>query len=137
MACAKMGLLYIAMNPLFNSQQISNLSLLSNPSLIISEPPYLPNLQSINPSIPQLVLSEEFDPNNWIAQEHTPSHLYQPSSSQITNLDPFQVVFTSGTTGAPKGCIYSHNTIYCGAQTVHSNYIGKTAPNKDATLFKE
>eukprot|EP01083_Nonionella_stella_P070390 188275_1 len=130
MACATLGIEFLPMNPLFTPKQLLNLAEQSNPSLIITEPQFHANIESIAPDIPRLVLTEEFDPNKWIAQ----SYLQHTIPTNTADNDAFHVVFTSGTTGTPKGCTYSHNTIYKGAQTFHSNFIGRSVPNKDCTL---
>eukprot|EP01084_Bolivina_argentea_P145849 255526_1 len=133
LACFKLGLLYMAINPSFTAKQLANIAQKSEPSLIITEPQFIKNIELIDPAINKIQITDEFDPNNWLSDEF--KHLqYIPDVDDIQNDDPLQVCFTSGTTGVPKGCVHSHNSIYQGAISVHCNFIGPTIPNKDATL---
>eukprot|EP01084_Bolivina_argentea_P051996 95551_1 len=135
MACSKLGINYMSVNPTFNALQLRNISAMSNPSLVITEPKFYENTQSIDTNINRLVLTEDFDPNNWLAQHYinkSPSHSDLP---MVTDSDPYQVVFTSGTTGMPKGCVYSHQSVFQGADKAYCKFIGKTTANKDSTLI--
>ena len=106
LASSQLGLKYAPISPSYTTK-INEISQMINAKLIITEPDMYQFVSDNN--IDKIILSKEFDPNNWIADE---TFVYNDIADMANSDDIVSIAFTSGTTGTPKGCLYSHQAIY-------------------------
>ena len=129
LACAKLGIIHVPMYSLSTKHQFETTMNLLKPSLIISDCKY-PNVEAFvtNNSEYQdktVYLSDKFDANNWFAKEFTSENDQlglgtagidiNLNGEAVTNDDILTILFTSGTTGDPKGCAFTHAAMHYNA----------------------
>ncbi len=119
MACTKLGCTYAPISPVY-STRIGDITESINAKAIIIEPQFLKYLN--NDNIPQIILTEDFDPNQWIANEFMNTSYHDNSDEMVSNDDINNVFFTSGTTGLPKACLYSHQSFYNNTKEAYDRF---------------
>ncbi|HEY7256187.1 MAG TPA: AMP-binding protein [Solirubrobacterales bacterium] len=98
LACWRMGAVALPCNPQLRRKDLELRSAAANPKLAVGEDRYLGELPDGIPYMEMddlaLVLDEDLD-------QETPAAV-----ADLTAADPVAIVFTSGTTGTPRGVVY-------------------------------
>ena len=127
-ATVSLGAVVIAMNGWWAIDEIRYGLDLSKPKLLFADRRRIERLEGLEGDIPVLCFEEEFES----LRTHDKTALLP--TSPIAEDDPALLLFTSGTTGRPKGALVSHRTLIGFAMT--SFFIGAlrsmTEPQNDS-----
>jgi long-chain acyl-CoA synthetase len=119
-ALAKMGAVIIPVNFLYKSHELSHIFGDSGAKGFIGMEPYLEEPRKVLADLPQLgirIASGVKEGSDFIAlKEIDGPEIYQ--TYPAVDEDPLAILYTSGTTGLPKGAVLSHKNLYSNAMTV-------------------
>ena len=135
LACAKLSLTVVPINPLLKATQCIQLMDDCQASVFISlETRIAPLLTSLKTSTVSTIVSinhiEDLDPNNIYHSANT-AHACSAKEINPTHFGAAAILYTSGSTGNPKGVVLSHDNIILGAKSV-AQYLQLT--NNDTLL---
>ncbi len=114
-ACAKMGAVAVPLSPLLRGHGLANLIINADTSLIIINKETLPYLHEIKP-----LLHLHNDAAVWVtnAESNVGADSYyiqkrafdgtEPDLDNLVGSDTYNIIYSSGTTGLPKGIVISH-----------------------------
>ncbi|MEZ4279629.1 MAG: class I adenylate-forming enzyme family protein [Myxococcota bacterium] len=114
-ATVSLGAVVIAMNGWWAEDEIRYGLDLSKPKLVFADRKRMERLAKVETGCPALCFEDDFEP----LRLHAPGA--ELPSQPIAEDDPCLLLFTSGTTGRPKGALVSHRTLV--AFTTSSFYI--------------
>ncbi len=128
-ATVSLGGIVASMNGLWTPDEIQYATELVEPKLIVGDHKRLLRTEGLDLGIPQLEIESEFDS----LESHAPGA--KLPDHPIDEDDPAVILFTSGTTGRPKGAINSHrgilgfvqSTLFAGAERVLAGLQGNPA----------
>jgi acyl-CoA synthetase (AMP-forming)/AMP-acid ligase II len=115
-ATVSLGAVVIAMNGWWAEDEIRYGLDLSHPKLLLGDRKRLERMASLRDRCPVVCFEDDFES---LRRHDTAAAL---SETPIAEDDPCLLLFTSGTTGRPKGALVSHRTLV--AFTMSSFYIG-------------
>jgi fatty-acyl-CoA synthase len=108
-AAQKGGFILVPMNYRLAPAEVAYLVERSAPRMIITERQFEPLLSEVDKAEGPRQLSMESLKDWWKMALKAPEVAYQPQ--QLENDHPIFILFTSGTTGFPKGAIYTHKML--------------------------
>ncbi len=118
-AAMKMGSIIVPVNPLYTPSEISYIAENSEPSIYVCEKNSQGNIKTVEEKSPALIKSlvldhedKEMSFHHWINQQE-PAY----TRADFDEHDVCQILYTSGTTGNPKGAMLTHHGLYTNAAT--------------------
>ena len=128
-ASAKIGAVVVPLSTLLREQALETLLKDSNSALLVTESSFVPLVDKIRSGIPGIA------PDRYLLCDGKNIKGYQdfhrlkaaardgePDPAGITFEDPFDIMYSSGTTGLPKGIIHTHGVRAWYAATFASSY---------------
>jgi fatty-acyl-CoA synthase len=126
-ATAKIGAIQVNVNPAYRTSELEYALNQSGCRMLVTRTEYLTSkyknmVEEIRPNVPDLERVVYFDTDDWAAlitegREVGDAALADRAQS-LSNTDPINIQYTSGTTGFPKGATLSHRNILNDAKLV-------------------
>ena len=121
-AIAKAGAVAVPVMPLLQTQEIRFIAMDCAPKLVVTSDMLLGKVQEAVGELPQkpIVVSVDADANAGEAGALNRIAASQPDLApnvQVDANDPGVILYTSGTTGRPKGVVLTHANLYSNAQS--------------------
>ncbi|WP_221625433.1 AMP-binding protein [Homoserinimonas aerilata] len=143
-AVSAAGGVFVPVNPVLKPTQVWHILSDSGAEVLVTSAERLPQLAAILPAtrITQVIVVGDGAASDRTASgdmaadgaaslllhrwEHGQLAAGEPASSSAIDVDPAAILYTSGSTGSPKGVVVSHRNLIVGAESV-SSYLGTRA----------
>jgi long-chain acyl-CoA synthetase len=132
-ACWRLGALAGPVNSLLKSQEVAYVIGNSEAKAILTHSQFLPLIESIRTGLPHLKNVVVFDDEAQATREASADQKPIVSEEIGTN-DEAIIIFTSGTTGKPKGCLLTHGNVIANAKQITA-WLGFTERDRLLTVM--
>ncbi|MGE5182532.1 MAG: class I adenylate-forming enzyme family protein [Acidobacteriota bacterium] len=112
-ACARTGIVIVPLSPLLRGSGLVTLLRDSQARALIAAPDFAPVLAEVRDELRAIPDERWLLAPAWRARvERAPAH---PRTVELAAADPYNIIYSSGTTGLPKGIIHTHSirAAYC------------------------
>lgn len=119
LACLRAGLVYLPLNTAYRESELNFFLRDAAPGLVICDPQLIDRIQAAAET-PNLDKIHTLDPDGngtWAAFAETSPDRFPEVS--VNAEDPAAMLYTSGTTGRPKGAVLSHENLVSNAVALH------------------
>lgn len=109
-AAAKLGAVVVPLSPLLRGSGLASLLDDSSPALVVTEPGLAPHLAEARPVLAgrSLVTGPRSVPGGHRSYDEAVDAASDgPISGEVAGADPYNIIYSSGTTGLPKGIVLS------------------------------
>ncbi|MDJ0849102.1 MAG: class I adenylate-forming enzyme family protein [Myxococcota bacterium] len=138
-ALVSLGAVNVAMNGWWAGDEIRYGLELSEPELLVADERRLARLEGESPGVPTVVIERDFS----ALVDHDHDRAAPLPDVEIREDDPAVLLFTSGTTGRPKGALISHRnivaftmtTLFLGARRMMTEPRPLRAPGATLAVF--
>ncbi len=103
---AKAGLVYVGLNFRLGPVELEQVFDNAEPALVITDTEHLPGVRALADHVGIGV--EDIDTDAWTDALAAASDTAPPTLHEVRHDDDFCIVYTSGTTGRPKGVLFDH-----------------------------
>lgn len=132
-ACWKLGAIAGPVNSLLKAHEIEFVISDSESKALLIHSDFSPAIESIRNTLPRLQVVIQFDDEAAATKDFTNDHDNQRSknlSASDINLDSEAIIiYTSGTSGKPKGCLLTHGNLIANARQI-SEWLGFTQEDR-------
>jgi malonyl-CoA/methylmalonyl-CoA synthetase len=119
-ACLRAGLIYLPLNTAYGQDEVTYFVENADPTLIICKPPALETFQQITSTTACQLLTLDAKSQGSLALALLAGEFPETFESPATAVDDVAVIlYTSGTTGRPKGAMVTHGNLLTNAQALH------------------
>ena len=109
LACLKIGAIYCVLDPDSPVERLRKIFSTCHPKLLLAAPEFLNRLRDLITTVGVEVIEKDSDELANQLRNHDESNL--EITSEITGTNPAYIMFTSGSTGVPKGAVMTHANV--------------------------
>jgi len=118
LAAARIGAIVVPVNARYKTRELAHLLRDARPSLLISSARFEPLIAELSlPADCRLVLLEQ-DSEFLEGERRASAQDVRAQERRVSPDDPVRIVYTSGTTANPKGCLHTHRALLAQGEAV-------------------